>query len=91
MNEKQKTKINMQVNAPALHIESDPDFLRGLIKRSGLTQANAAKAIGAGETTMRTWLSRKNPAPYPYSIQLALELLAVNNEIKLEQDNREVY
>lgn len=57
----------------------DPLYLRGLIKRAGLTQGKAAELIGITDRAMRYYLSDETnesyrPAPYP--VQYALECLA---------------
>lgn len=56
----------------------DPDYLRGLIARTGLTQAQVADAIGLSPRQMRMYLST-NPAARqdaPYAVQFALEALS---------------
>jgi len=56
----------------------DPDYLRGLVKRSGLTQAKAAKEIGISHRLLQQYMANRaassaRTAPYP--IQYALESL----------------
>jgi predicted transcriptional regulator len=56
----------------------DADYMRSLVKASGMTQAQAAEAIGISERAMRNYLSKatgKYIAP-PYPVQYALEQLA---------------
>lgn len=60
----------------------DADYMRALVKASGLTQVQAAEAIGVSERAMRNYLSKaagKYIAP-PYPVQYALEQLAAYNE-----------
>ena len=51
----------------------DPAYLRLLVAESGLSQRQAAKAIGHNERTMRYWLNGKHT--FAYSVQYALEKL----------------
>ena len=51
----------------------NPDYLRELIANSGLTQKQAAKAIGHNERTMRYWLTGKHT--FPYTVQFTMEVL----------------
>lgn len=60
----------------------DADYIRSLVKASGLTQVQAADAIGISERAMRNYLSKtagKYIAP-PYPVQYALEQLAAYTE-----------
>ena len=50
-----------------------PRYLRELITDSGLTQKQAAKAIGHNERTMRYWLNGKHT--FPYTVQFTMEAL----------------
>lgn len=57
----------------------DPEYLRSLIVRAGLTQAEAARRIGISERILRQYLADRDAitavdAPYP--VQFALEALA---------------
>lgn len=60
----------------------DAAYMRGLVKASGLTQAEAAEAIGINQRTMRNYLSQDPDTfrPAPYSVQYTLEQLAANIE-----------
>ena len=51
-----------------------PEYIRGLIKSSGLTQVQAANRIGIAPRTMRRYLSGELVTPY--LVQFALEALA---------------
>lgn len=54
----------------------DPDYLRGLIDRAGLSQREAARAVGITDRMMRYYLSHDPDAPRaPYAVQYALERL----------------
>jgi hypothetical protein len=57
---------------------SDPNYLRSLIKRAQLSQREAARRIGITERMMRYHLSLNSRSyiPAPYSVQFALECLA---------------
>ena len=50
-----------------------PAYLRLLVAASGLSQKQAARAIGHNERTMRYWLSGKHT--FAYSVQYSLEKL----------------
>lgn len=55
----------------------DPDYLRELIKRAGITQAEAADRTGVHPRTMRHYLSHKQTGRQAtYSVQYILERLA---------------
>lgn len=55
----------------------DPDYLRELLERTGLSQREAARRIGVSERTMRYYLSTDPEAwkPAPYPVQYAIESL----------------
>lgn len=53
---------------------SDPNYIRELLKRAGLTQRGAAKRLGINERTMRYYLSGQQKIPYV--TQYCLEALA---------------
>ncbi|MDR2259994.1 MAG: helix-turn-helix domain-containing protein [Azoarcus sp.] len=55
----------------------DPEYLRELIARTGLSQRECARRIGISDRNMRAHITRAgklSPAPYP--VQFALESLA---------------
>ena len=54
----------------------DPDYLRRLIDRAGLSQVKAARTLGMSPQTMRRYLRRDRDHPAPYPVQYALERLA---------------
>jgi len=57
----------------------DPQYLRQLIERSGLSQRGAAHAIGVPERMMRYHCQPVDHPTYreaPYVVQFALEALA---------------
>lgn len=68
------------MNAPsATDHNPDPEYLRGLIERAGLSQREAARRIGIGERIMRMYLAPRTAATAqtaPYPVQYALERLA---------------
>jgi len=57
---------------PSKH-NPDPEYLRELITDAGLTQAQAARAIGHNPRTMRYWLSGQHT--FPYTVQFTMEAL----------------
>ena len=60
---------------------ADPDYLRSLVKRAGISQRAAARAIGISPRSMRHYLSGERTAPY--TVQFALESLAQNNSDRI--------
>ena len=56
----------------------DPEHIRDLIRKAGLTQEQAGQQIGVAARTMRYYLSRDVDSyrPAPYSVQYTLEQLA---------------
>jgi transcriptional regulator with XRE-family HTH domain len=63
----------------------DPAYLRELVERTGLSQRECARRIGISERNMRAHLTfggRLLPAPYP--VQFALECLAQNTKLRID-------
>ncbi|HCF5748070.1 TPA: hypothetical protein NIH25_005274 [Pseudomonas aeruginosa] len=57
----------------------DPRYLRGLLKRAGISQRRAAELLGLSDRVMRYYLSedvKEGYRPAPYTVQFALECLA---------------
>ena len=55
----------------------DPDYLRGLLTRAGLSQRQAARRIGISARVMRYYIATGDAGrPAPYLVQFALEVLA---------------
>lgn len=57
----------------------DPDYLRSLIAKIGLTQKQVAELVGVSPRMMRSYLTFTDNATYqkvPYAIQFAIECLA---------------
>lgn len=55
----------------------DPEYLREVIARTGLSQRECARIIGVNERQMRMYLAstgRRETAPYP--VQYTLEMLS---------------
>lgn len=52
----------------------NPDYLRELIARAGVSQREAARRIGVTERAMRFWLTGR--PEIPYTAQFALESLS---------------
>lgn len=74
-----KPRKGAKPDATTLH-NPDAAYMRSLVDASGLTQVQAAEAIGISERAMRNYLSKtagKYIAP-PYSVQYTLEQLAAN-------------
>lgn len=64
----------------AQNYNPDPDYLRTLITKAGLTQAKTAKLIGINARSIRRYLSCIDSPNYqqaPYAIQFAIECLAI--------------
>jgi predicted transcriptional regulator len=51
----------------------DPEYIRGLVEASGLSQQAAAREIGISARVMRYYLSGEREAPYP--VQFCLQNL----------------
>lgn len=62
-------------DAPNRH-NPDPEYLRALLKESGLTQEQAAERIGVAGRSMRDYLKKSGGTKAPYSVQYCLERLA---------------
>jgi len=61
---------------PTTH-NPDPAYIQSLIDRAGLSQRKAAKAVGIGERTMRSYVNAGvAKQECPYLVQFALECLA---------------
>lgn len=54
----------------------DPQYLRELLARAGLTQAAAAETLGLTARTMRSYLMADGGLTAPYPVQFCLEALA---------------
>jgi hypothetical protein len=52
----------------------DPDYVRKLLDRAGVSQREAARILGVTDRAMRYWCS--GDQPIPYTAQFALECLA---------------
>jgi transposase len=56
----------------------DPEYLRELVARSGLSQREAARRIGISERAIRQYLAHRDASTAldaPYPVQFALEHL----------------
>jgi uncharacterized protein (DUF2267 family) len=65
----------------------DPEYLRRLLDKAGLTQAAAARALRVTTRTMRAWLAPVEAASMreiPYTAQFTLEVLAEANARRRE-------
>jgi transcriptional regulator with XRE-family HTH domain len=54
----------------------DPDYLRALIEKTGLSQNKVAESIGIPSRTFRDYLNGNHKSKAPYPVQFALESLA---------------
>ncbi|MDO4897075.1 MAG: helix-turn-helix transcriptional regulator [Moraxella sp.] len=57
----------------------DPDYLRELIAKTGLTQKAVAELVGVSPRMMRSYLTFTDNTTYqkaPYAVQFAIECLA---------------
>lgn len=56
----------------------NPQYIRALIERSGLSQRKVADTIGIGDRTLRAFLQAPGSPGYrviPYTVQFAIERL----------------
>lgn len=63
----------------------DPCYLRGLLEQAGLSQRQAAQALGITDRSLRYYLSDAASDTYraaPYPVQFALECLAAECPIR---------
>ena len=69
--------LDNRVIPNATRHNQDPAYLRGLIKRAGLSQNEAARRIGISPRMMRYYLAAGDKGrPAPYLVQFALEKLS---------------
>ena len=55
----------------------DPNYIRGLILESGLSQRKVAEILGINERTIRYYCSQEsNRTECPYPVQYCIEALA---------------
>lgn len=55
----------------------DPAYLRELLERAGVSQREAARALGIGDRQMRAYLRLPTPEIVcPYPVQVCLEILS---------------
>lgn len=73
MKTKSKTAAVGNIPDAALH-NPDPDYLRDLLARAGLSQRKAAAQIGISDRLLRYYLAGDQEAPYP--VQYCLERMA---------------
>lgn len=58
----------------------DPSYIRALLDKAGLSQRKTAHMLGVSERMMRYYLvatDDPNYRPMPYTVQFAIECLAV--------------
>jgi transcriptional regulator with XRE-family HTH domain len=53
----------------------NPDYLRELVDKSGLSQNKVAESIGVATRTFRDYLNGNHKSKAPYPVQFALESL----------------
>ena len=61
----------------------DPDYLKSLIVKAGISQREAARRLGVNERLFRMYIadkSSKSSQNCTYPVQFCLEVLAGNNE-----------
>lgn len=69
----------MKMKPDASTYNPNPDYLRELIEKTGLTQRATARMIGVDERMFRSYLANRearSAATAPYSVQFCLEVLA---------------
>ena len=62
----------------------DPEYLRGLIEKAGISQRKAAKIIGVSERVMRQYLANrdaKSALEAPYPVQYCLENIKYSEDL----------
>lgn len=63
---------------PSKHRPKDPEYVRELLDKAGLSQRAAARTLGVGDRTVRHWCA--GTLAIPYTAQFALECLAKEKE-----------
>ena len=58
----------------AIELDTDPNYLRGLLTEAGLSQRGAARILGIPNRTFRAFTMGETPCPY--TVQYALEVLS---------------
>lgn len=58
----------------ARELDTDPNYLRGLLADAGLSQRAAARILGIPNRTFRAYTMGETPCPY--AVQYALEVLS---------------
>lgn len=58
----------------------DPDYLRSLVERSGLSQREVARRVGVSERTMRDYLNSNHKSAHTYPVQFTIEMLVESLE-----------
>ncbi len=53
----------------------NPEYLRELVEKSGLSSSKAAESIGIPSRTFRDYLNDNHKSKAPYPVQFALESL----------------
>lgn len=61
-----------------LNYSSDPQYLRGLVEKTGLTQREIARRLGIGFSSLRAHLDGTRQIPYP--VLACLRVLAGENK-----------
>jgi len=55
-------------------LDTDPNYLRGLLAEAGLSQRAAARILGIPNRTFRAYMMGETPCPY--AVQYAIEVLS---------------
>jgi hypothetical protein len=58
-----------------IHYRVDPDYIRHLMDKAGLSQREFARLIGVNDATVRRWVMYPPRAEMPYTAQVCLEIL----------------
>jgi predicted transcriptional regulator len=69
----------MKMNFDPTKHNPDPAYLRSLIEKAGMTQAEAARQLGIGSRQMRYYLSPEKKYAMPYTLQFCLETITRQN------------
>jgi transcriptional regulator with XRE-family HTH domain len=62
--------------------DARPAYIRSLLERAGLSQHEAAARLGITDRTMRNYVRHGPGKGAPYSVQFALEAMALAAEAK---------
>lgn len=59
------------------HIPADPDSVRAMIERSGMSQASVARLLGVGTRSLKRWICPMTSSSYRTPSQQVLRLMQI--------------